>query len=93
MPNRPLDRTTARQSEPEMFVALPGLRESREHARLTRQQLARLANASTDTIRSVEEGRRMAYLATAQRIADALGVTLDTLTGGEDQGHGEKSSP
>ncbi len=93
MPDRPVDRSIIQPSEPDMFVALPGLRDSRERARLTRQQLARRANASTDTIRSVEEGRRMAYLATARRIAEALGVSLDTLTGAEDHGQGEPSSP
>lgn len=80
MTPRDANGTPVNQEAAENFVALPGLREARERAGLSRAQLARLADASIETIKSAEDGRRTPYLATAERIARALGVPLASLT-------------
>jgi transcriptional regulator with XRE-family HTH domain len=47
---------------------------------LTQEELARLADVKLDTVRAIEQGRtRNPGLFTVLRLADELGVTLDSL--------------
>ena len=64
-------------------VPLPGLESVRTRRGLTRPALAELAGCSVGTVNAAEgrRGNRSVCLHTAQRIADALGVTVETLTG------------
>jgi XRE family transcriptional regulator, regulator of sulfur utilization len=55
------------------------LRQLREAAGLTLDQLARAANTSLYSVSKFERGERLPSLPTAYRLADALGVTVDSL--------------
>lgn len=54
-------------------------RSLREHAGLSRDKLAALAECSTSTIVRLEREGRLPKTATTVKIADALNVSLDTL--------------
>jgi transcriptional regulator with XRE-family HTH domain len=60
-------------------LKLPNLRTVRELHGWSQADLARTAGVSRDSISNYESGKREAWPATAQRIADALGVPLSKL--------------
>ena len=64
-------------------VPLPGLEGMRLRRGLSVGELAEKSDCSASTIAAAEgrRGNRSVCLHTAQRIADALGVTVETLTG------------
>ena len=64
----------------ETFVRLPGLRAAREQAGLPLAALARKSGVSRDTLGKLENSDRDAYIFTAEKIAEALGVSVDELT-------------
>ena len=53
----------------------------REHRGLTQQALAREAGLPPSTIARLERGERKGTVAQMRRLANALGITLDTLCG------------
>ena len=53
----------------------------REHRGLTQQALAHAAGLPQSTIARLESGERKGTVAQMRRLADALGITLDTLCG------------
>ena len=58
------------------------LRQLRELANLSQNQLAQKAKVSQSVISGIESGRRTSLnLTTAKRLAQALGVSLDLLAG------------
>ncbi|MEV0058593.1 helix-turn-helix domain-containing protein [Nocardia sp. NPDC050718] len=52
------------------------IRIERRRHRLTQEQLAELAGASTRTVRDVEHGRGSPSIATVAAVAAAVGLTL-----------------
>lgn len=62
------------------------LKEHRERLGLSQSQVARRANLTEVTVRSVERGRSMPKLATARALASALGISVDELVPPEDGG-------
>lgn len=61
------------------------IRSARERRGWTQEQLAVHADVSRSTIQNLENGRRSPHRGSLNRIADALGVTVDALkahTGG-----------
>ena len=63
---------------------LPGLARARVRAYLTQRELAEKAGVSVGTVARVEQGYP-ASLITAQRLADALGTTVEQLQEKEPQ--------
>ena len=58
------------------------LRQLRDMKRLSQDELGQLANVPPSVIADVESGRQAAVpIETAQRLAEALAVTLDSLVG------------
>jgi transcriptional regulator with XRE-family HTH domain len=57
------------------------LQELRTAAGLSQAKLAELSGSSLDSLRNWEQGRAMPKVDTAARLAKALSVSLDTLTG------------
>lgn len=53
----------------------------RQEANLSQPQLAQAADIPIGTLRNLEQDRRVPRLDTADALARALGVSLDTLTG------------
>lgn len=62
------------------------LRRIRERRHISRKTLAELCGLSKNTIARYERGERVPSLTDAAQIADALGVSLDYLSG-----HNEKN--
>lgn len=56
------------------------IREIREERKLMQKDLAEAAHISRPYLHDLENNRRGAKRETLQRIADALGVTIDELT-------------
>jgi len=54
----------------------------RTNAGLTQQELSDAAGVSRSTVARIESNRQSPGVETLTRLADALGVTLDHLTGG-----------
>ncbi len=61
----------------------PRVAELRRREGMTAAQLYRAVGISKQSLWAIERGRHGMSLATAQRIAAVLGVTLDELTGAE----------
>lgn len=59
------------------------IRQLREHADLSQEELAARADVSRATIQSVENGRHAPRRASLKRIAAALGVDVETLKSGD----------
>ncbi len=59
-----------------MRLKLPRLREMRELRGWSQSVLSKEAGVSRDSISNYETGNREAYPSTAQKLADALGVTI-----------------
>jgi transcriptional regulator with XRE-family HTH domain len=57
------------------------LQKTREAANISQAKLAKAAGIPVGTLRNLEQGRRIPRLDTAIKLARALGVTLDELTG------------
>ncbi|KKU36882.1 MAG: Transcriptional regulator, XRE family [Candidatus Amesbacteria bacterium GW2011_GWA1_46_35] len=58
------------------------LKKLREKKRLSQDRLAKLADVANNTIIKIEQGENInPTLATLKKIAEALGVSLDELTG------------
>jgi putative transcriptional regulator len=55
------------------------LKELRKAKRMTQDALAAASNIPVGTIRDYEQGRRDPLLPTAQKLAGALGVSMDEL--------------
>lgn len=53
----------------------------RQEASMSQPQLAQAADIPIGTLRNLEQDRRIPRLDTADALARALGVSLDTLTG------------
>ena len=63
------------------------LKKLREKKRLSQDRLAKLADVANNTIIKIEQGENInPTLATLKKIAEALGVSLDELTGYQLQG-------
>lgn len=60
------------------------VRKVRRERDITQKELARLAGVTQPYLVDVEHGRRGAKAETKQKIADALGVTVQELWGGDD---------
>lgn len=56
-----------------------GLREARERAMLTQEELATKAGLTTSTISRLENGLQAARVSTLRRIAGVVGVDAETL--------------
>jgi transcriptional regulator with XRE-family HTH domain len=56
------------------------LQELRQKAGVSQSQLARAAGIPMGTLKNLEQDRRVPRLDTADALARALGITLDTLT-------------
>jgi transcriptional regulator with XRE-family HTH domain len=81
---------TTRSREPGPFARR--LSAMRWRARLSREELARLAAISADTVQSLEQGRvGNPGLRTLLRLARGLGVTVGELVGGLEAGDGPES--
>ena len=66
-----------------MNILSDNLRELRKKRKISQEKLAEMANLSTTIISDYENGRKTPSIASAKRIADALGVTLDELCGND----------
>lgn len=66
-----------------MNVLSDNLRELRKKRKINQEKLAEMANLSTTIISDYENRRKTPSIASAKRIADALGVTLDELCGND----------
>jgi len=56
-----------------------GLREARERALLTQQELAARSGVTVSTISRVESGQQAARIGTLRKLAEALGRDAETL--------------
>ena len=63
---------------------IKNLRQIRKARRLTQQALSQLANVNRINISQYENGVKNPNLATAEKLATALDVTVDELIGKED---------
>jgi transcriptional regulator with XRE-family HTH domain len=63
-------------------VLLPGLREARERARLTQVELAGSALLTAESVCRFARQRRAASLHAAERLAQALGIAVESLIDG-----------
>lgn len=61
---------------------LPGLRATRQRKGMTQQGLAFTAGLHVSAVSRIEQGTNEAKAATAVRLAHALGVRVEELTGG-----------
>jgi len=59
--------------------ALTALRRARKQAGLNQAELADLVGATNNTISRIERGQTLPSVAMAQRIAGALGATMDSI--------------
>jgi transcriptional regulator with XRE-family HTH domain len=57
------------------------LQRVRQAANLSQAKLAKAAGIPVGTLRNLEQGRRIPRLDTAMKLARALGVSIDELTG------------
>lgn len=73
---------TPRQPRPDDVLPLPWLRQWREEKAILQGQLARMAGLYQKDVSWIERGKRMAYRTTAEKLAAALGITLDELLAG-----------
>ena len=69
------------------------LRELRTARRLTQQELADRAGMPLGTLRNFEQGIRTPMLATAAKLAKALGVSLGEFDGCDFEGEEEQERP
>ncbi len=67
-------------------LKLPGLRQWRVRCGLTQKELAERVDVPVDYVQRVEQGRRGCNPSVAQKMADALGVDLQELRAGPDEG-------
>jgi transcriptional regulator with XRE-family HTH domain len=65
------------------------LRELREKAKLTQEQLAEKANISLGSLRNHEQGHRQPSWSAVVQLARALGVTTDVFAACDDATKGE----
>ncbi len=71
--------STPREPRPDDLLPLPWLREWREHQGILQGELARAAGVWQKDLSWLERGKRLAYRATAEKLAVALGITLEEL--------------
>lgn len=64
------------------MVPMPRLRELRQKAYLSQENLAKKSGVSEATINRLEQGLQLARYVTVRKLAEALGVVPDELTGG-----------
>lgn len=64
-------------------MRLARLRQARERALLTQEQLAQRAGVAKSTVNRIEQGLQEARISTVRRLAEALGVTAAELTADE----------
>ncbi len=62
------------------------LRELRDRAMLSQEELARRAGVSRATVADLEAGKRRAHAATGRKLAKALGVSPGDLLGRSEDG-------
>ena len=67
-------------------MKLPGLKGWRERHGMNQQELARAAGLAQQSVSKVERGTKGCSEATAQRLADALGVELADLLRAQEEG-------
>ncbi len=63
------------------------LRELRDRAMLSQEELARQAGVSRATVADLEAGKRGAQAATGRKLAEALGVSPGDLLAHDEAGH------
>ncbi len=66
---------------PATTIVRPGVAEARREAGLTQAGLAEAANIDRVTVARIEAGALTPSVSVALRIADALGVTVESLWG------------
>jgi transcriptional regulator with XRE-family HTH domain len=69
------------------------LYELREARGLTQGELAAMAGLPVGSLRNWEQGLRLPQLDAAWQLAQALGISLDTLAGGVFEGRGKPAPP
>jgi transcriptional regulator with XRE-family HTH domain len=62
------------------MIPLPRLRELRQRAYMSQENLAQKAGVSEATINRLEKGLQLARYVTVRKLAEALGVVPDDLT-------------